>query len=148
MRHRMSEPSRGSANRFHLLDQPPSRYFKRNPERSRRGNWTISASLSPNSHGHSDIEAAQINRKKEKNFQHPKNVVQAPRFTTQFTTTSPRFTTTKHHKIAKPPAKTPLRHKTFSPIHNRKTPPVRLDLCGSSSPSCSSAPLLPSLKTL
>src|SRR5438270_10969983 len=107
MRHRMSGPSRGSANRFHRLDQPPSRYFKRNPERSRRGNWTISASLSPNSHGRPEIEAAQINRKKEKNFQHPKNVVQAPRFTTQFTTTSPRFPTIKHHKIAKPPAKTP-----------------------------------------
>jgi hypothetical protein len=41
-------------------------------------------------------------------FGRQKSVVQAPRFTMQFTTTSPRFTIKKHHKNAKTPAKTTL----------------------------------------
>src|SRR6266852_6267602 len=77
-------------------------------------------------------------------FRRRKSVRQAPRFTTQFTTTSPRFTIKKHHKNAKTPCKTILHHKKhFFLTHATKTRPVRLDPCGSSSPSSSSSSLLP-----
>src|SRR6266852_248457 len=81
-------------------------------------------------------------------FRRRKSVRQAPRFTTQFTTTSPRFTIKKHHKNSKTPCKNhapPQKH--FFRTHNPKTPPVRLDRCGLSSPSCSS-PLSPWRRTL
>jgi hypothetical protein len=52
--------------------------------------------------------------KKEENFRPQKSVRQAPRFTTQFTTTSPRFTIKKHHKKAKTPLqKRPSTTKTL-----------------------------------
>ena len=87
--------------------------------------------------------------KKEENLRRRKSVRQTPRFTTQFTTTSPRFTIKKHHKNSKTPCKNdPPPQKHFFPIHNPKTPPVRLDPCGSSSPFYSSAPLPPWRRTL
>src|SRR5260370_8829548 len=82
-------------------------------------------------------------------FRRRKSVRQAPRFTTQFTTTSPRFTIKKHHKNSKTPCKNHARpQKHFFLTHNPKTPPVRLDPCGSSSPFYSSAPLSPWRRTL
>src|ERR1700730_18747104 len=76
-------------------------------------------------------------------FSRQKNVVQAPRFTTQFTTTSPRFTIKKTPKNTKPPAKTTLRHENFFSNSKLQNPPVTLDPCGLSSSSCCSAPLPP-----
>jgi hypothetical protein len=46
-----------------------------------------------------------IFQNRRKIFTRQKSVVQTPRFTTQFTTTSPRFTITKHHKNTKTPCK-------------------------------------------
>src|SRR6266851_4812990 len=100
--------------------------------RSRFPNWT----------------QAKIYFQKLAYFRRRKSVRQAPRFTTQFTTTSPRFTIKKHHKNSKTPCKNhapPQKH--FFRTHNPKTPPVRLDRCGLSSPSCSS-PLSPWRRTL
>src|SRR5216683_6796510 len=98
---------------------------------------------------HPNTEAVKkIYFKKEENFRRQESVRQAPRFTTQFTTTSPRFTIKKHHKNSKTPCKNHARpQKHFFRTHNPKTPPVRLDRCGLSSPSCSS-PLSPWRRTL
>jgi hypothetical protein len=53
----------------------------------------------------SKTEPAKKIIEKEENFRQPKSVLQKPRFTTQFTTTSPRFTIIKHHEIAQTPCK-------------------------------------------
>src|SRR5262249_55430001 len=72
----------------------------------------------------------------------------APRFTTQFTTTSPRFTIKKTREKRKPPNKNhAFHHGNFFCSSKLETPlrssPVRLELCGSSSPSsCSLLSLL------
>jgi hypothetical protein len=61
--------------------------------------------------------------KKEENFRRAKSVVQAPRSTTQFTTTSPRFTIAKHHKNHQNPLqKRPSTTKTFFPDSQPQNP--------------------------
>jgi hypothetical protein len=57
------------------------------------------------------------------NFHPPKRVVQAPRFTTQFTTTSPRLTITKHHKNDKTPLENHISTtETFFPNSQPQNP--------------------------
>jgi hypothetical protein len=56
---------------------------------------------------------AEINFQKVENFQPPKSDINAPRFTTQFTTNSPQKTTQKTPCFSKTPCKnaTPPHHK-------------------------------------
>src|SRR5258706_15588226 len=71
-----------------------------------------------------------------------------PSSTTIYHAIHHNFTTIYHHQTPQK-CKNPLQKRLstaktfFPPIHNRKTPPVRLDPCGSFSPFYSSARLPP-----